>query len=71
MGMQGKAGDAGRCRGDAGGCSGAKPAAVKPAAAKGKADYSRPRQTMVEQSIVILAVLPAPTKHFNFAQLLF
>ena len=43
-------------------CRGAKPAAAKPAAPKtaaSKADYSRPRQTMANQSILISAVITA------------
>ena len=65
-------GDAGRrrglhvvqwgCSGDAGGCSGAKAAAAKPAAAK--ADFSRPRQPMADKVLLISAVQPASLMHF-------
>ena len=48
------------------GCSEAKPAAANSATAK--ADYSRPRQTMADQSIAISAVLPASQKHFYRTQ---
>ena len=61
-GLQGGALRCKRCMGVQGGYSEVKPAAAKPAAAK--ADYSRLRQTMVHQSILISAVLPASSMHF-------